>query len=369
MLGLAHLPCRKEYSSCAYTQKLYKLAQMMKSLGHYVIFYGCEGSDVACDEFVQVVPKEILDKTYGDYDWTKNFYKRNYADLAHATFNMNAIREINERKKDGDFLFVSMGIDQKAVVDGTMMPLTIESGVGYHGIYTNHRVFESYAWMHYLYGRNNLTEGNWFDCVIPNFFDPNDFEFREEKGDYFLFMGRLIQRKGVQLAQEVCKKLGVRLLIAGQLGDEGTFNEGLYGEFVGHADPEKRKELLAGARALFVPTSYVGPFEGVAMEAMMSGTPVITTDWGVFNETNLDGITGYHVRTFGEALWATQNVDKLDKKAIRKWAENYSMDRVRWLYQAYLEQLYALHTDKENAWYSESHRGLSEYERYTKFYP
>lgn len=377
LLGLAHLPTKKEYSSCAYTQKLVKAAKMLKSLGHEIIFYGAEGSEVECDEFVQVVSKDVLDQTYGDYDWTKEFYKRDWADLAHAVFNMNAVKEINKRKKVGDFLFVSMGVDQKPIVDGTQMQLTVEYGVGYDGVFTTHKVFESYAWMHYVYGRFGAIEGNWFDSVIPNYFDLEDFKFQEEKEDYFLYIGRIIKRKGVQLAQEVCKELGVKLIIAGQVGDENgphAVKLDLYGEFVGHADPEKRKQLMAGAKGVFCATSYVEPFGGVAVEAMLSGTPVISTDWGAFTETVISGITGYRVRTFGEALWAAKNIEKLDKKVIRKWAEdNYSLERVRWMYQAYMEQLHDLqNNDVEElraVWQSQHHAGLSEYERYSRKWP
>ena len=373
LLGLAHIPTRKEYSSCAYTQKLVKIVKMLKSLGHTVIFYGVEGSEVECDEFVQVSTKAVLEETYGNYDWTKEFYKRDWADWPHAVFNRHCILEINKRKKEGDFLFVSMGIDQKPIVDGTMMPLTVEYGVGYDGIFTTHKVFESYAWMHYMYGKFNMIEGNWFDCVIPNYFDTDDFEYREKKDDYFLFIGRLIKRKGIALAQEVCKELGARLIIAGQVGDEKTVDLS-YGEFIGHASPEKRKELMAGAKATFVATSYIEPFGGVAIESMLSGTPVITTDWGAFTETNLDGITGYRVRTFGEALWAAQNVEKLDKRKMYEWARrNYSMERVKWLYQAYMEQLDDLQSkdteELKKVWQSQHHAGLSEYHRYEKLWP
>ena len=60
LLGLAHLETTRENSSCAYTQKIIKLAKMLKSKGHTVLFYGVEGSRVECDEFIEVSTKEVL---------------------------------------------------------------------------------------------------------------------------------------------------------------------------------------------------------------------------------------------------------------------------------------------------------------------
>ena len=74
LLGLAHLETNKQNSSCAYTQKIIKLAKMIKDYGHTIYFYGVEGSDVPCDEFVQVSTQEALKRAYGDYDRSTNFF-------------------------------------------------------------------------------------------------------------------------------------------------------------------------------------------------------------------------------------------------------------------------------------------------------
>jgi len=64
-LGLVHLPCSPRYNACAYTQKNIKLAKMLSSLGHEVVYYGAEGSDVACSRFVQTHTLRDLRQDYG----------------------------------------------------------------------------------------------------------------------------------------------------------------------------------------------------------------------------------------------------------------------------------------------------------------
>jgi len=153
----------------------------------------------------------------------------------------------------------------------------------------------------------------------------------------------LIHRKGIIIAKETCEKIGAKLVIAGQRGDENVDIDSPNIEFVGYADREKRKELMKNAKALFVPTIYIGPFEGVHIEAAMSGTPVITTDHGVFTESVIHGKTGFRCRTLEQFEWAAKNIDKIKPKDCYEWAvKNYSLDRVAKMYQEYFEQLQGL---------------------------
>lgn len=347
LLGLAHLETHKGNSACAYTQKIIKLARMLKAYGHTVYFYGIEGSKVDCDEMIQVSTQDILEQTYGAYDRSKSFFLHDPKDLAHQTFNKNAISAIFERKKERDILLCPMGNYQKPIADAVKL-LTVEPGIGYSGVFSSHRVFESYAWMHYVYGLLRNDNGTWYDAVIPNYFDPEDFLYQPEKQDYLLYFGRIINRKGVQIASDVAKATGHQLYIVGQ-GSLDNPTEGLslssekhitYHPAVG---PEERAELLGHAKAVFMPTYYLEPFGGVNVEAQLCGTPVITSDWGAFPETVLHGVTGFRCRVFEEFCYAVRNIDRIQPRACREWAEkNYSLERVGKMYEEFFQRVYRL---------------------------
>jgi glycosyltransferase involved in cell wall biosynthesis len=365
VIGLPHTQCTKEFVSCAYTQKVLNFCKMMHSLGHDVYHYGGEGSTPECTEHISIITNEEREKWWGGNDTKKEFYAIEWTiDKPYwQRANRRAIEEIGKRIQKKDFICVIAGSCHKPVADAFPNHMTVEFGIGYEGTFSKYRVFESYAWMHHVYGIQGTRNGQNYDTVIPNYYDPMDFSISESKGDYYLFIGRLIARKGPHIAGEVCQRLGAKLKIAGQ--GVTDFKNGEYVksleikidckdiEYVGTVGVEERKKLMSEAKAVFVQTQYIGPFEGVHAEAMLSGTPVITTDWGVFSETVIDGFNGFRTRTLGEAIWATKESSKLNPQAIREHAiSKYSIDVVKYRYQDYFKQLLGLWG---KGWYEEDY--------------
>lgn len=356
LLGLAHLPTNKCNSACAYTQKVVKLAKMIKHYGHTLYFYGVEGSEVECDEFIEVSSMDILKKTYGDYDRSREFFKHDPKDLAHRTFNINAIKGIRERRQDRDILLCPMGNYQQLISQAVDL-MTVESGIGYTGVFSPYRIFESYAWMHYVYGLLAQNDGSWYDAVIPNYFEVNDFDFTPKKEDYLLYLGRIVWRKGVLVASQVAKATGHQLYVVGQ----GALNNPAENLYLGDEEhitylpavgPKERNELLGKAKAVLMPTFYLEPFGGVNVEAQLCGTPVITSDWGAFPETVLHGVTGYRCRVFEEFCCAVNHIDRIQPSACREWAaNNYSLERVGRMYETYFQRLHYLF---DQGWYHSS---------------
>jgi glycosyltransferase involved in cell wall biosynthesis len=97
---------------------------------------------------------------------------------------------------------------------------------------------------------------------------------------------------------------------------------------------------MGGAAATLMPTIYVEPFGGVAVESMMCGTPVVTTDFGAFTETVVEGVSGYRFQTLQEAVDRTVLAMELDREAVRQHAVDlYSLDAVEPLYDRWFTNL------------------------------
>jgi glycosyltransferase involved in cell wall biosynthesis len=319
---------------------------MHEMLGYPVYLYAGEENEAPCTEHISCLSERERAAAVGDKHYCMASFDYTLPHWRH--FNHRAANTIRQRAQAKDFICLIGGLAHKAIADALPNLMSVEFGIGYAGTFAKYRVFESYAWMHTVYGAQcghaQNVDGRWFDDVIPGYFERERFPFSPTKQDYCCFVGRLIERKGYGIAVEVCKALGMRLLIAGQ----GTPPD--YGEYLGVIGPEERGKLMTNARACFVPTIYIEPFGNVAVEAMSCGTPVISTDWGAMTETVVHGKTGFRCRTFQQFLDAVEDVQQLDPYAIRDHAiSNYSLEPTAVKYQAYFQRLLTLWNE---GWYS-----------------
>jgi glycosyltransferase involved in cell wall biosynthesis len=352
ILGLPHTVSSKVFNACAYTQKVVKFGKMMTERGHTVIHYGHEDSDLPCTEHVTVLTNDDFMRVYGTHDWRSKFFTYNTQDDAYQTFYKNAIREIGKRKQKNDFLLPFWGSGVRPICDAHNDMIVVEPGIGYAGgHWARWKVFESYAIYHAYCGLQNVGEcrQDWYDVVIPNYFDPEDFAYSAEKEDYFLYMGRVYNGKGVNVAIQATEIAGVKLIIAGQ--KEEGYKLPDHVEYIGYADVETRKRLMSKAKASFLPSMYVEPFGGVQIENLLSGTPTITTDWGSFAENNIHGKTGYRCRTMGDFVDGIKNIDQIKPADCRKFGENFTLEKVAPMYEKYFEDVLDVYTGK--GWYSE----------------
>jgi glycosyltransferase involved in cell wall biosynthesis len=172
-------------------------------------------------------------------------------------------------------------------------------------------------------------------ATVYNGLDTRDFEFYENPDDYLLYFGRIHPHKGTAEAIEIAKKSGRRLLIAGIIQDENYYREKIEPflsekiAYIGHAGPDKRRQLLGNAYALLHPISFNEPFGMSVAEAMLCGTPVIAFNRGSMPELIKDAETGFLVNTIDEAVNAVSQIGQLNRTDCYNWASSqFSCDKM-----------------------------------------
>lgn len=165
-------------------------------------------------------------------------------------------------------------------------------------------------------------------ATVYNGLNTKDFEFIAKPGDYLLYFGRIHHDKGCWEAIQIARKSKRKLLIAGIVQDEGYFKEKIKPEldeqveYIGHAGPNERKNLLGNAYALLHPINFNEPFGMSVAEAMLCGTPVIAFNKGSMPELIQDGQTGFLVNTIDEAAGAVNRINSIKRIACYDWARS-----------------------------------------------
>lgn len=327
ILSNPHQPTTLNYRSEPFSVLVHKFISNLSNKFE-MIHYGIPGASVEC---------ESVDLPIGDAEWN--------AAASHA---------ISRNKSPDDMILCFYGSDNKAAVEAHSDLKIIEPSIGYNtaAVFAPYRVFASYAIMHYYYGTQGmLMNPSWFDSVIPNPITPSEFEYREEKDDYYLCFGRVSVEKGIHLCIQMTQAANKKLIIAGPGSTDNNGNPSLqhlgyesipkHVEVLGYCTPEKRKELMSNAKAVLAPTHYIEPFGNMVAEALFCGTPVITTDWGGFVDTNIHGVTGVRCRTFNDFVEALTIIDTIKSVDCYTHAMENFADEV--VYSQYIDYLLNVH--------------------------
>lgn len=176
--------------------------------------------------------------------------------------------------------------------------------------------------------QRGLFPGNPQTAVVHHGIDTAAFPFSPERGDYLLFLGRILPDKGTVEAIQLARAVGMRLRIAGPPDDSTDYFpsqvvpllDGRQVEYVGPVDLKERNALLAGAAALVYPIQAPEPFGLVLIEAMACGTPVLATGLGAVPELVHNGVTGYYAPDMAALASRLEAVLALDRHRIRQEA-------------------------------------------------
>ncbi len=199
--------------------------------------------------------------------------------------------------------------------------------------------------------------------VIHHGIDVDGYPVKErpDKESYLFSIGRVTRDKGQDIAIEVAKKTGSKLIIAGMVQNKSAdkeYFEGLKNSidfivdvakypadnnyydraikplldgdkqiiFIGEISREQRNQWYRHARATLFPIQWGEPFGLVMIESMACGTPTVAFNKGAVPEIILDGKTGFVVDNVSEMVGALEHIDNIDPQECRRHVQdNFSI--------------------------------------------
>jgi glycosyltransferase involved in cell wall biosynthesis len=186
-----------------------------------------------------------------------------------------------------------------------------------------------------------------YAATIHHGIEVDRFPFDPVGSEDLLFFGRIHPDKGAGEAIRAASATGKRLVMCGLVQDEGyharevaPFIDGVQVDFRGVVGGQERLELLGRSRALLHLIGFDEPFGLSVIEAMACGTPVIAYRRGSMPELIEDGITGFLVDTFDEAVAAIGRLDQIDRAACRRAVqERFTVERMAADYLALYQRI------------------------------
>ena len=188
---------------------------------------------------------------------------------------------------------------------------------------------------------------------IPNYVELDE-QPSLEVGDYFVFAGRLATGKGVKTLIRAAARQRARVVIAGTGPEEAEAKQlaaelgAQQVEFAGYLNKVDLKALVAGSRAIIVPSEWYENCPMSIIEAFAGGKPVIGSDVGGISEMIDEGEDGFKFEMGSEQVLAEkmEQVQSLSPSQLLAMGQN-AINKVKTRYSKsnYREKTLALYDE------------------------
>ncbi len=182
--------------------------------------------------------------------------------------------------------------------------------------------------------------------VLCNFIDVNKvINPNYEKGDYYCYLGRVTEVKGIRTLCEAAKQLPYKLKVIGG-GDILDELKAAYPaiEFLGQKDWNEFRPVLEGAKFMVLPSEWSENNPLTVIEAQSLGTPVLGARIGGIPELIEDSLSGM--------TFESGNVSDLKDKIQKMWETTFNYESLaknavaRYSSEAYYEKLMNIYNNK-----------------------
>ncbi|MBU2634095.1 MAG: glycosyltransferase family 4 protein [Nanoarchaeota archaeon] len=170
--------------------------------------------------------------------------------------------------------------------------------------------------------------------VVYHGIDLEKYPFSNENEDYLFSLGRIADFKGQHIAIEVAKKLGKKLVIAGNVHpvNQEYFEKEIKPhiddeqiKYIGELTDEEKVPWYQRASCFLMPINWEEPFGLVMIESMGCGTPVVAFNRGSVKEVIENGKTGYVIenQNLEGMIDAVKNISTIKPEDCRARVEDY----------------------------------------------
>jgi glycosyltransferase involved in cell wall biosynthesis len=347
------------YPGCYYGIEilLQNLASRLTERGHHVELFTVGGSKTKVNKIHWYHKKDQYQYIHRPY------YESASIIIAHLQYALNIILE------EGDFDIVhdhNSYLGPAVLANIAHMPPVLHTlhepftdrRLLARGIPDNRLMFEQFRHIKNLYfnGISNAQLSNAPNAikghikgVVYNGVDLDDYLYSSRKNSYMAFVGSLTPEKGIDVAARVCFELGLKLKIAGTIGGGikspaqlkrelkktvtheredpifGFFKAKVLSylkprqiEYLGSVSGLQKRRLYAHARAFLNPIDRDEPFGISVVEALASGTPVVTYNRGAMPEIIEHGVNGFIANNYTEFKQYVRRVGEIDPQDCRR---------------------------------------------------
>jgi len=368
-------PIRQELGYGPIEMVIYNIDKGLHKLGHRSII-ACPGdSSVTGEQFT------TIDKSFSEY-WSKNTRAQRKHMRKHLVMSL-------QRAKEGDIDIIHM--HDSAMVEYIFkgvfrspvpIVMTLHVPAEDKGAFRRwNETLVSSSNVYFVpiseyqqkqhYGLVNMQK------VIHHGLDVEDYPFESNTGkhDYLFSIGRITKDKGPNIAIDIAKKTGFRLIVAGNVQNKAEdrdffksleksidlvtdagkpFTGNDYYErvmkpildsdnqiiYIGEVNSAQKKLWYRYARMTLFPIQWGEPFGLVLIESMACGTPVVAFRRGSVSEIVIHGKTGFVVDSIDEMTAALKAIHLIDPSACRRHVkDNFSIDSMAGKYSELYQRI------------------------------
>lgn len=208
---------------------------------------------------------------------------------------------------------------------------------------------------------NKILQSGIANCKViylPNFLPCySEYSIKKEKGNYFLYFGRLSEEKGLFTLIKAYKEAEVTipLYIIGSGPIENELNNLIKSYrlehsvfLLGYKQGEELKNIIYNSLCVVLPSEWYenGPYS--IMESLAMGKPVIVSNIGGLPEIVTNGVNGYvveshSIKSLSDALIKMEQLDIEKYEEFSKKAKQIAQEKFSWV--TYTDKLLELYKD------------------------